>query len=187
MHVVGQHAGEHLQDLVADLVAEQVVDLLEVVDVAHHQGQGYAARLRIGQLPLQAGVEIAPVAERGQGIAHPHLLRLGQVRAQLLDLRLRLLEALLQLAGLVLHLGIGGEQELDDDADLVGRGERRQVLARLRQRDGVALAGLEIGAHQVEDGRGLAVELQGRGLERGLWHGGRRRLPARAPAGRARR
>jgi hypothetical protein len=72
----------------------------------------------------------------------------------------------------VLHLGIGGEQELDDDADLVGRGERRQVLARLRQRDGVALAGVEIAAHQVQDCRCLAVELQGCGLERGLWHGG---------------
>ena len=95
------------------------------------------------------------------------------MRAQLVDLRFRLLEALLQLAGLVLHLGVGGEQELDDDADLVGGGELRQVLARLRQRDGVALAGVEIGTHQIEDGGRFAVELQGRGLERRLRHGGR--------------
>jgi hypothetical protein len=123
-----------------------------------------------------ARIEVAPVTERGEGIAHAHRLRLGQVRAQPVDLRLRRLQTLLQLAGLVLHLGVGGEQELDDDPDLLGRGKLRQVPAGLRQGDGVPLPGFDIAAHEVKDGAGLGVELRSRGFELRLRYGRRRRM-----------
>ena len=98
---------------------------------------------RVGQLACQAVVEAAAVAQGGERVAHADFLRFGQMRAQVVDLRLRLLEALLQLAGLVLHLGVLGEEELDDDTDLVRARRSGQVLSRLRERDGIALAGIQ--------------------------------------------
>jgi hypothetical protein len=158
--VVLQHACECLQDLVTDGVAEEVVDLLEIVDVGQHQGQRRALLPRVGQLACQAVVEAAAVAQGGERVAHADFLRFGQMRAQVVDLRLRLLEALLQLASLVLHLGVLGEEELDDDTDLVRACRCGQVRSRLRERDGIALAGIQIRAHQLQDRGRLAVELQ---------------------------
>src|SRR5205823_3721688 len=43
---------------------------------------------------------------------------------------------------------------------LVGARQGGHVLARLRQGDGIALAGVQVGAHQVHDRGRLTVELQ---------------------------
>jgi hypothetical protein len=159
LDVLGQQLGEHLENLVADLVAERVVDGLEVVDVAHHQAHIGLVGVRIADLPGEVDVEAAAVVERGQRIAHAELLRLGQVPAQLLDLRLRVLEVVLQVGSVTLHLLVLGDQELDHGAHLLGLGERGQMLVRLRQRLGVGVVGVHVGAHEAQDDGELLVEL----------------------------
>ena len=42
-------------------------------------------------------------------------------------------------------------------------------LARLRKRNGVAFAGIEIGSHQIQDCGGFVIEPQRLGLKLGFW------------------
>jgi len=72
-------------------------------------------------------------------------------------------------------------RNLTNDADLLGGGHARQALVGLRQRDGVSLLGIHIGAHQPQHGCSLAVEFEGHGGKasrgRSLGGGRARRVP----------
>ena len=118
-----------------------------------------AVRVRLFDLLGQIDVEAAPVAERGERIAQSQFLRLGKVPAQLFDLRRGLLQVALKVGGIVLHLLVLGDQELDHRPHLVGLGEGMQVPVRLGERLGIAVVGVHVGAHEAQDDGQLAVEL----------------------------
>ncbi len=62
---------------------EAVVDPLEVVDVHEAEAERIALRLRVGELALEPVVEVAVVAELGQGVGErqPHRPQLAEGRA----------------------------------------------------------------------------------------------------------
>ena len=70
-----------VEELVADTVAVDVVDLLEVVEVEHHDGDGVVRRRRVQERLPQAVVERAVVVETGERV------RLGLVLEARADVR----------------------------------------------------------------------------------------------------
>jgi hypothetical protein len=60
--------GELREHLVADGMAEDVVHLLEVVDVDHHDGDVLVRARRVRQLAAEALVEVAVVVEAGERV-----------------------------------------------------------------------------------------------------------------------
>ena len=90
------------QHLVALLVAVDVVDLLEVVDVHHHQAQRAVEAPRALDLAVERGVQLADVREPGQ-LVGDRLALDGLVEVRVLDRDARLagevLEQLALLAG----------------------------------------------------------------------------------------
>ena len=80
--VLGPHGryqdlpGEVTEDRVAGRVTDGVVDLLEVVDVAHDQGQGLLRLAGSLQLTLEIGFQLAMIRNAGHGIGGGQLLGL---------------------------------------------------------------------------------------------------------------
>jgi hypothetical protein len=74
-----QPPGRHAQDLVAGGVAAGVVDLLEPVDVAHQHRQP----VPLGGQPLELLLQVAPVAQSGEGVGPAGQLQLGVAQPQL--------------------------------------------------------------------------------------------------------
>ena len=63
-----QHVGDLMEQLVADAVAVDVVHLLEVVEVEHHEGDGVVRGRRTQELLAEAVVERPVVVEAGQRV-----------------------------------------------------------------------------------------------------------------------
>src|SRR5262245_46905051 len=82
-------------------MANGVVDLLEVVNVAHHQTQRGAHRLRLGDSLGEIGTEAAAVGDLGERVTQAYGLRLGKGRVQLLNLELGGLEPALEIGNLI--------------------------------------------------------------------------------------
>ena len=60
-HRLGQDRGEDLQGFIADRMAEGVVDILEVVDIAHGQAKGAAQGLRLDDGLGEVGTKAASI------------------------------------------------------------------------------------------------------------------------------
>jgi hypothetical protein len=73
-HAVAQQLTRHLQHPIAAEVAVGVVDLLEVIDVAHHERERRPVATRPGQLDLAGEHQVAPVLERGERVGRRDLL-----------------------------------------------------------------------------------------------------------------
>ena len=108
-----QMVGELGQHVVADRVAVDVVHLLEVVDVEHHERDVLVLARRPGQLAAEALVEVAVVVEAGERVG------LGFALEPRTDVRIvegergRVTEALRQL-----ELLLGEESVLADPVDV---------------------------------------------------------------------
>jgi hypothetical protein len=63
-------------------MAERVVDLFEVIDIAHRQRQRAAECLRSGQLCVQLSVEGAPVGQAGEWVGARLCDQLGILQFQ---------------------------------------------------------------------------------------------------------
>ena len=81
--VLAQPAGDLREDEVALRVPQRVVQLLEVVDVEQADAEREALLLRLGEVLVEAVVEVAVVAEAGErvGEREPHGLQLAEDRA----------------------------------------------------------------------------------------------------------
>ena len=67
-HRRAQDVGDLVQQLIADAVAVDVVHLLEVVEVEHHDRDGVVRGRRLQERLAQAVVERAVVVEAGEGV-----------------------------------------------------------------------------------------------------------------------
>ena len=63
-----RHSADGADALVAGLVAERVVDLLQAVEVEHHDAEGRARARAARDLALEVLVERAVVAEPGEAV-----------------------------------------------------------------------------------------------------------------------
>ncbi len=106
-------------------MAPGVVEVLEMVDVDHGQGQGLARTGRFGAAPLQLLVESLAIGQIGKGVGAGVTAHLLEVLAQPVHLRSGFLQLRLQGLVLALHLAGGGGQGLDD-----GLQRRRHVGGR---------------------------------------------------------
>src|SRR5690606_27742550 len=85
-----QDLGQLLEHAVAHLVAVRVVDLLEVVEVEHHDGDGLARPLRPLELLVEDLLDVAVVVEAGEAVADAEL---RELEVLLLELLLEALDA----------------------------------------------------------------------------------------------
>ncbi len=114
-------------------MAPGVVEVLEVVDVDHRQGQRLTRGDGFGAGALQFVVESLAVCQIGQGVGRGVPAHLLEMLAQLVHLGGGFLELLLQRLVLLLHLTGGRGEGVDDGLQRgrhVGRG---QLLGHVRQ------------------------------------------------------
>ena len=121
-----QMVGELGQHVVSDRVAEDVVHLLEVVDVQHHEHDVLVLARGPGQLAAEALVEVAMVVEAGERVGLGFALEPGTDVCVVEGQRGRVAEALRQLELLLREAGI-----LTDPVDV----ERALQRATRDQRD----------------------------------------------------
>jgi hypothetical protein len=170
--------GQLREHLVADRVPEDVVDLLEVVDVDHHDGDVLVRRGGACELAAQALVEIAVVVEAGERVGLRLALEMGADVGVVERERRGIAEPLRQLE---LRLGEGGvladavdvQRALEDAARDQGHDDQRLrvdgragherdawIEVRLVGEDGLAVLHGPAGDAHAE-GKGVVEDLVG--------------------------
>ena len=129
-------ATDMLQDAVAQGVAVLVVELLEVVDVQHHQGQALGVA---GQGLLQQAGKGMTVEDMGQAVQRGSGLCAFELGAQVLDLGLGCPQAIEKTLLLILHLQGALLQLVEDIGQVVDDGFLQGCQA-LRQAGLIVLA-----------------------------------------------